>query len=223
MGPSGDQLTMTSCEQWRDALSARADGEDPGVPEHLLDEHLGACSECASFARFVPELRRSALAAAPRVPDMSSRVAREIRIGEDPRRTMFARVLLGVCAVEIMVFAAFDLVSSSHDARHLGAFSASIGVAMALVALRPTRAAMLMPVAAVLGAALVVGAVVDVSSGRIPLVTEAAHLPEIMGIAALWMLVKPSRSARRQRRLEKGRWSHPLRAVAVEDEIKGTA
>ncbi|MFM8625953.1 MAG: zf-HC2 domain-containing protein [Actinomycetota bacterium] len=214
---------MTSCEQWRDALSARADGEDPGVPEHLLDEHLGACSECASFARFVPELRRSAVAAAPRVPDVSSRVAREIRIGEDPRRTMFARVLLGVCAVEIMVFATFDLVSSAHDARHLGAFSASIGVAMALVALRPTRAAMLMPVAAVLGAALVVGAVVDVSSGRIPLVTEVAHLPEIMGIAALWMLVKQSRSARRQRRLEKGRWSRPLRVVAVEDEMKGTA
>lgn len=223
MGTSGDQLTMTSCEQWREALSARADGEDPGVPEQILDEHLGACSECASFARFVPELRRSAMAPVPRVADVSPRVAREIRIGEDSWRTMFARALLGVCTAEILVFAAFDLVSSSHDARHLGAFSVSIGVAMTLVVLHPTRAAMLLPVAAVLGAALVVGAVADVSSGRIPLVTEAAHLPEVVSIAALWMLVRPPRFARRERRLEKGRWSRPLRVVAVEDEMKGTA
>lgn len=160
---------------------------------------------------------------ARQIPDVSPRVIREIRISGNQWRTMIARALLGVCAIEIMAFAAFDLISSSHDARHLGAFSASIGVAMALVAFRPTRAAMLMPVAAVLGLALVVGAVVDVSSGQIPLMSEAAHLPEVVGIVALWMLVRPPLSTQRKRRLERGQWNRPLRAVTAKDDKKGTA
>lgn len=214
---------MTSCDHWREALSARADGEDPGIAEYLLDEHLQECNDCSSFFLFVPELKRSAMVPAPHIPDVSPRVVRGIRVGGHPWRTMIARSLLGVCAIEIMVFAAFDLISSSHDARHLGAFSSSIGVAMALVAFRPTRAAMLIPVAAVLGLALVVGALIDVSSGQIPLMSEAAHLPEVVGIVALWMLVRPPLSTQRKRRLERGKWNRPLRAVTAKDVKKGTA
>ena len=39
-----------TCERWRDAISAGADGEQLGVDGRLLDAHLGRCPACRSFA-----------------------------------------------------------------------------------------------------------------------------------------------------------------------------
>ncbi len=34
------------CEACREAISARIDGEDPGVPEEALEAHLAQCPAC---------------------------------------------------------------------------------------------------------------------------------------------------------------------------------
>ena len=58
----------------------------------------------------------------------------------------------------------------------------------------------MLPVAAVLAGALVITAVVDLVDGRIPLVGEAQHLPEVLSVVLVWLLAVPAprRSARRQ-------------------------
>ena len=46
-------------------------------------------------------------------------------------------------------------------------------------------------VAAVLAAAMVLIAVVDVAQGRVPLLGESTHLPEILSVWFLWILARP--------------------------------
>ena len=49
----------------------------------------------------------------------------------------------------------------------------------------------MLPVAAVLAGALVITAVVDLVDGRIPLVGEAQHLPELLSVVLVWLLAVP--------------------------------
>jgi predicted anti-sigma-YlaC factor YlaD len=41
---------MSKCDRYRDALSARMDGEDPGIPEARIDAHLEQCAKCRTWA-----------------------------------------------------------------------------------------------------------------------------------------------------------------------------
>ena len=113
-----------------------------------------------------------------------------------------------MCAVEVIVFSVGDLAGSNHDARHLGAFSIAFGVALLAVVVRPARARMMLPVAGVLAVALSISAVVDVAAGRVPLVTEARHVPEIVSVVALWLLAAPVRERRSS--VRPVRWSPRL-------------
>ncbi len=37
------------CDRIREALSARIDGEDPGLPDGECDAHLGGCADCRAW------------------------------------------------------------------------------------------------------------------------------------------------------------------------------
>jgi hypothetical protein len=56
----------------------------------------------------------------------------------------------------------------------------------------------MLPVAAVLAGALVITAVVDLVEGRVPLVGEAQHLPEVASVVLVWLLAVPSPRRRAQ-------------------------
>lgn len=63
------------CTPYREAVSARLDGESPGLPAGELDAHLGACPGCAAWARQAELVtRRARLAPAPAVPDLTATV-----------------------------------------------------------------------------------------------------------------------------------------------------
>ena len=185
------------CERWRDAVSARLDGEDPGVDLRLLDAHLARCPACRAFAAAAdaaaPRPRRTAVA----VPDLSRRVARLAAATDRAGSSIIARGLLAVVAIEIVVVSLPALVlgdeqdTARHAARHLGAFTVAYAVGLLVVVARPARARTMLPVAAVLGGALLIGAVVDLAEGRIPLVHEALHVPELVSVVLLWLLAAP--------------------------------
>jgi hypothetical protein len=81
--------------------------------------------------------------------------------------------------------------TSAHGARHLGAFTVAYGVGLLVVAARPARARTMLPIAGVLAGALLITALVDLANGRIPLVGEARHLPEIASVVLVWLLAVP--------------------------------
>lgn len=116
-------------------------------------------------------------------------------------------MLLAVVAVEIVVVSVPALLgdeqaTATHAARHLGAFAVAYGVGLLVVAARPARARTMLPVAGVLAGALVITAVVDLAQRRVPLVDEAAHLPELVSVVLIWLIAVPAPGRRRQRQLD---------------------
>jgi predicted anti-sigma-YlaC factor YlaD len=187
-----------ACEHWIAALSAEADGQDPGVDQRLLAAHLDACPSCRAFRRDVAGLRRAtAVAEAPEMPDLSRRVATLNATADRSSRWGLLRALLAVVALEIVVVALPGLLfgdgdpGAEHSARHLGAFSVAYAVALLVVAVRPARARSILPVAMVLAGALVITAVIDVAEGRVPLANETAHIPEVLSVLLVWLLARP--------------------------------
>lgn len=59
------------CEDCRDAISARMDGEDAGVAPGAVDDHLAGCAGCRAFADRAAHVTRLArLRPAEDLPDV---------------------------------------------------------------------------------------------------------------------------------------------------------
>lgn len=131
------------------------------------------------------------------MPDLSGAIARLNAAADRAAHWSIVRVLLGVVAVQVIAFSLPALVlgdehdTSTHAARHLGAFEVAYGVALIVVVIRPARARSILPVAMVLAGAQVISAIVDLSSGRIPLIAEARHIPQVISVVLIWMLAVP--------------------------------
>ena len=218
--PSDDSSSMM-CERWQEAISAMVDGEDSGVESRLLDAHLLRCPACRAFRADAEYTRRTLLIQpAEPMPDLSAQVTKAVAVADRSSHWTLVRGLLAVVALEILAFSLRDLVLgdeanvSAHAARHLGAFTAAYGVGLLVVALRPARARTMLPVAGVLAGALVITAVIDLVSGRIPLVGEAQHLPEVLSVVLIWLLAVPSR---RRRSWQLGSSSTPSAGLTLVD------
>jgi len=193
-----------TCERWHEAISAEVDGEDPGIDGRLIDAHVARCPGCRDFAAAVESGRREhRVVVADVIPDLSGRVTKLAALADRAGRWSIVRALLILVAAEIIAFSLPALVlgdeqgSSAHSARHLGAFTAAYGVGLLVVAVRPARARAMLPVAAVLAGALVITALVDLFDGRIPLVGETQHLPEVLSVVLIWLLAVPSAASLR--------------------------
>jgi predicted anti-sigma-YlaC factor YlaD len=195
--PTSDFNDM-DCPTWREALSAMIDGEPPGVDTSLVEAHLRRCPGCRDFQATSLSLRRPAAASATESADIASAVVKAHIHAERYASWSFTRVLLMVFAVQIMVFAFPALVlgdeanTAAHEARHLGAFTAAYGIALLVVALRPSRARAVLPVSGFVAGALVITSIVDLSRGHIPLLGEWVHLPEIFSVLLVWLLAVPA-------------------------------
>lgn len=207
-----------ACDRWVEAISARADGEDPGVDERLLEAHLAGCASCRSFEALLGDSRRRArVAEAPVVPDQARAVVALNAALDRASRPLVVRLLLAIAAGWIAALSVKPLVLGeqgggySHDARHLGAFSVAYAVALLVAAARPARARAILPVAVVLTGAILITAVIDVVEGRIPLVHESVHLPELLSIVLVWLLATPPPAP-------SARGGDPPRLRAVGDE-----
>jgi predicted anti-sigma-YlaC factor YlaD len=186
-----------SCETWHEALSALADGEDPGVDPRLVEAHVARCDECRRFRHTAERLRRhAAVGPAPAMPDLSRRVVKLDRVADRASRWGVVRGLLAVVAVEIVALSVpallGDEATSAHASRHLGAFTVAYGAALLVVVVRPARARTVLPVAATLAVALLVTAVVDIANGQVPLSGEALHVPELVSVPPIWLLAIPA-------------------------------
>jgi predicted anti-sigma-YlaC factor YlaD len=189
----------TECERWRDAISARLDGEEPGIDPALVDAHVARCGRCRAFAADAATDRPTPrIGVAAPLPDLSNRVRAAVAASDRAGHWGIVRALLVVVAVEIIALSLPALIlgdeqdTAAHAARHLGAFTAAYGVGLLVVAIRPARARTMLPVTVVLAGALFITAVVDMVNGRVPLVGEAQHLPELLSVVLVWLLAVPA-------------------------------
>jgi predicted anti-sigma-YlaC factor YlaD len=196
------------CHTIRAAISARLDGEDPGVQRAALDRHLAECAACRAFAQNADAMHRDLrLARAPHVPDLTAPILETIG-SQNLRHATHERALRVtlVAVALVMVVAALpalvlgdDAGLPVHAARHVGSFDLALAVGFLFAAWRPSRIAGLLPVVAALVACLVGTSVLDVLEGRTGALTETQHIVEVAGLAAAWLLAHPLTPRRRPR------------------------
>lgn len=185
-----------TCEPYRDALSALADGEVAPVGEAELRAHLDACPTCTSFAAATSDLsRRTRVAPAQPVPDLTASILAAVATPDIARaraRLTQLRGLLALVGVTQLALAVPVLVTAgtlaAHTTREVGIFEVALGIGFLVVARRPSRAGGLLPVAAVVAILVSVTSLGDVVAGTASAVQEAAHLLEIVGTGLLWAL-----------------------------------
>jgi predicted anti-sigma-YlaC factor YlaD len=192
-----------SCSGWQLAISARLDGEDPGVESRLLDAHLASCTECRRFQTMSEASQRSArIQPAPKMTDVSGTMVRWNAMADRAARSPIARAALLIVAGVIIVFAMKDLIggrevgATEHEARHLGAFTVAYGVALLAVVVRPARARTVLPAAGVLAGSLAITSLIDIIEHNIPLLGETIHLPELLSVLLVWLLAVPAHGPR---------------------------
>ncbi|MGY1602452.1 zf-HC2 domain-containing protein [Geodermatophilus sp. SYSU D00815] len=186
------------CPAYREAVSARIDGEPLGMPAQVLDEHLAGCRACAAWAHQAAAVtRRARLAAAPAVPDLTARV-----LGALPRELPGARAAARARLVESALRLALLAVGVAqaglawpslsggsgamsapmHMAHETGAWNLGLAAAFVAVAAAPRLAAGALPFLGTFATLLVVVTVRDLGSGHVHADRAVAHLLLLVGV-----------------------------------------
>ncbi len=187
------------CARYRLAISARLDGEEPGLPPALLDGHLSGCAACSRWQEQVFRLGREVqVRPAENVPDLTpqilaaiaaERISAKSRTRLDPGALRWGLVMVAV--VQLFVSApallGWDSGASVHLSRELGSFDAALAVGFLFAAWRPVGAVGMLPLVGALVAFLGIVTTVDVAGGQAS-VGEFSHLLEFVGLAFLWQL-----------------------------------
>jgi len=198
------------CPVYREALSARLDGEPPGVPERALDEHLATCPACAGWADDAAVVtRRARLASAPVVPDLTARVlqalprelpgtaaAARARLTETALRLALLAVGVAQAGIAWPVLAEGSMSAPVHMAHETGAWNLALAAAFLAVAAAPRLAAGALPFLGTFTVLLTVVTVRDLGNGHVPAERAVAHLLLVAGV--LLVAVMAWRSRRRR-------------------------
>jgi predicted anti-sigma-YlaC factor YlaD len=184
------------CDQSRDLLSARLDGEATADELAVLDRHLARCPACTHFAASLADVDRlTRLTSADAVPDLTGAVlAVHPPAPADPRRdaARWGLVVVAVAQILIAVPSLFRSTASDgvHTTRELASWSVALAVGLLVAAWQPGRARGMLPLGLVLAGVLAIGAVVDIVTGATAGAGEAVHLLELAGIGLLWLLAR---------------------------------
>ena len=189
-----------SCDDAVVALSALADGEDPGLPRADVDAHVAGCESCRLFRTqldVVVPLGAPSPVSAVAGPDESQRFVEKVvaEAGTVDRSGVWwvLRALLAAVAVGYLLIAVPKMLFSTdahhgHISHHLGIFSTAYAVTLLFVAVRPSRARALVPFTVVMAVGMVTFAVVDVMGGDAFALSELSHLLELAGLVLVWLL-----------------------------------
>src|SRR5438552_3439462 len=183
------------CSEIRTAISAHLDGEAPGLPPAVVEEHLARCAECRHFAAAAGSLHRGTrLALAEAVPDLSPAILAAIGAeARDCTTEQSLRWSLVLVAAVQLVLAVPDLLGTAtglsvHAAHHIGSFDVALAVGFLYAAWRPGRAAGLVPVVAALTLCLVGTSIIDIMAGNTAAVGETQHITDFAGLAMNWFM-----------------------------------
>jgi predicted anti-sigma-YlaC factor YlaD len=216
-----------NCERIREAASARLDGEAPGVPSARIDEHLAECPACRRWLADIHALARATRISREAVPDLTDRILLDVarpatRLWRRQRWLRAALALVGTAQLAVAAPALFGdsmgMAMAMHSAHESAAWNAALGLAFLATAIRPRRAAGLLPMLVSLVAILAVLGGRDLAAGAVGLGRLATHLGCAAGLVVVAALARqrplsgpsPAREALRDERAD-----HPgLRGVA---------
>ena len=182
------------CETYREAISARLDGEPLGMSAAELDAHLSACAGCAAWSEAAALVtRRVRRSPAPAAPDLTAAVLAAVQ--QDPaasgRRTVnLLRLALGLVGLAQAVLAwpeiAFGggaMPAPVHMTHETGAWNLGVAAAFLAVAAVPRLAAGALTFLGSFCALLAGLTADDLIAGRMPAQRALDHLLLLAGVA----------------------------------------
>ncbi|HLM16949.1 MAG TPA: zf-HC2 domain-containing protein [Acidimicrobiia bacterium] len=189
--------------QIHQAISARLDGEDPGVDEATVYAHLAGCADCRAFSHRAESLHRTVrLAPAPAIPDLApgilTAIGAETASDAEPDTNVALRwILVAIALAQIAVAIPALLFGTDaglpvHAARHIGSFDVALAVGFLYAAWKPSRIPGLLPMVAALVVCLVGSSLLDVGSGNTAALGEVQHVLDFVGLAVVWLLSRPA-------------------------------
>jgi predicted anti-sigma-YlaC factor YlaD len=200
------------CAPFREAASARLDGEPLGMPAADLDRHLAGCPGCTAWADAAGAVtRRARLAPAPSVPDLTAAV-----LGALPRqlpgtavaaraRLLRSALRLALLAVGVaqagLVWPALSggaaaMSAPVHVANETGAWNLAVAAALVAVAAAPRLAAGALPFLATAALLIGVATVRDLQAGHVHADRAAAHLLLLAGAVLVAVVAWRQRTRR---------------------------
>jgi predicted anti-sigma-YlaC factor YlaD len=189
---------MVGCDGYREAVSARIDGEQAGVADDDLARHLAECGGCRSFeTAALSATRRARLRPAEPVPDLTGAILATIAASRPVAPTpSVIRVTLGLIAAAQACSALPALVGNDsgatlHIAHEQGAWALALAAALAFAAWRPSAAAALVPFLGVFVVTMAALTLADVAGGRVAPTAELPHLLAALGLVLLWLETHP--------------------------------
>lgn len=200
--PPGDNPGVKrECEWYREALSARLDGEDEPIEPALVDAHLAGCPACRQWEREAAAVTRLA-----RLQPMPAAAppAERLLAGFRPRRrrlVLLLRVLLGAFGAAqfflgIAQAAAAATAEHGHDYGHVfhesAAWNVAIGAGFAWIATRRATPAGALPMLTAFVALLALLSTGDLMAGAVEATRLVSHGFVLAGYAIVVALSRPA-------------------------------
>jgi predicted anti-sigma-YlaC factor YlaD len=194
-----------ACEPFRDALSARLDGEEPGMAPARLEEHLAGCPACRAWQEAAAEVtRRARLVPAAAVPDVTAAVLAALPATRPARRpaveVLLRAALLVVGAGQLAVAlpaltrgTEAAMAGSPHLTHETAAWNLGLAVCFLAVAARPRLAAGSLPFLLPFTAVLAWVTVADLAAGHVHAERAGLHLLLAAGVVLVGLLAGRSR------------------------------
>jgi predicted anti-sigma-YlaC factor YlaD len=191
------------CDRIREAISARIDGEDPGVPDGAIEAHLATCAACRGWQQRAHVMtRRARLGGRFLEQDLTARVLAALPPEPAQRRPARGRGaawgggmarragLAAVAAAQLAITIPLLILGHDHDAglhaaHELGSFDLALAIAFAVGAVRPALSAGLAWPCAIAAAGLAGTAIADMLAGQTFGADEAQHLVAVAGAVLL--------------------------------------
>jgi predicted anti-sigma-YlaC factor YlaD len=194
-----------SCEPYREAASARLDGEASGMASVVLDEHLARCPQCSAWLDTATRAGRLLRVSGATPPDLSETILRDAglpaaRLLRRRRVLQLGLVLLAGLQWALAVPAAWGenigmtaMHMGTHQAHESAAWNVAVGAAQLAVALRPARAAGTMPILLAFVAVLSVLSVPDLLDDAVTGARLASHAGVVLGLLLVAALASAER------------------------------
>ena len=221
----GSRTTTTHvrCDRFREAASARLDGEPIGMASSALDHHLATCVDCARWIDEATRLTRTVRVSSAAVPDLSGHILGDAVLPARRvlRRRNQLRVLLALDGVVQLIIAGpalfgtdLGMPMATHATHEAAAWSAALGIALLATAVRPARASGVLAVLGTSVGVLTLLSIRDVAGGAVALPRLATHLAAVAGLVLVALLARAERALPPAPDVAAGTSSKRLRGVA---------
>lgn len=183
-------MTDVTCNEARELISARLDGETNAADHAAIDHHTAHCMNCHRYEQVAFDLRR---ALQLRAVEPATDDAPAVDLVGSLRTMSMLRTTLFVIGGTLVILNLSSIVSpggttGEHLSRHDGIFGTALGIAMLAVAAKPHRAIGLVPLTSAIAVLMSIAATTDLVNGKANLLSESIHVVEFAGLICLWVI-----------------------------------